>query len=445
MIPEAFRQRMEQQLGDEAPAFFRALTDPPETSIRLNHHKGKTSFAGLEQVPWCEEGYYLETRPYFHIDPHWHAGSYYVQEASSMILDEIIRQLSIESGPKVWLDLCAAPGGKTGIMAKYIGPGDLLIANEIVSQRKNILFENLYKGGYLNTLITGLSAGAFPKSIANLILVDAPCAGEGMMRKDPEAVHQWTPKLVEDCAVLQQKILQDAAKILMPGGYLIYSTCSYSHSENMANLASFTKRLPFKSVSFDFPAEWNIVHLEEDGLSGYQLYPHKVKGEGLFIAVLKNEEESNPAHLRKSQIEFSNIPDAIKDHIKDHEAFRVIRNDTMHSFIRAEAEVVASNILKQIPNGSLVAEAGELKGKDFIPAHFLAMSNRYAEFPKLELGLNECLDYLERSTKTLPAQAGQGWHLIDFQGSCLGWVKNTMQGWKNYYPLQWRLRSRKTS
>lgn len=436
---------MEDQLGDEAAAFFQALTEPPETSIRLNHHKGKTSFAGLEQVPWCEEGYYLETRPYFHLDPHWHAGSYYVQEASSMILDEILRQLNFEQTPKIWLDLCAAPGGKTGILAKHIGSGDILIANEIVSQRKTILYENLYKGGYLNTVITGLQAGAFPTNLANLVLVDAPCAGEGMMRKDPEAVHQWTPKLVDDCSALQQKILQDAIKILMPGGYFIYSTCSYSQQENMDNLKSFTKRFPFKSLSFNFPDEWNIVHLEEEGLSGYQLYPHKVRGEGLFIAVLKNEEHSVPAYLRKSQIQFSNLPGEVKDHIRDPEKLRVIKNIPKHSFLHAEAEDVASNILKQIPSASLVAEAGELKGKDFVPAHFLAMSNRYGEFPKIELGLNECLDYLERSTKNLPEKAVQGWHLVNFQGSCLGWAKNTMQGWKNYYPLQWRLRSRKTT
>src|SRR5688572_4156945 len=160
-LPKEFVQRMREQLGDEAEEFFAALSQPAQTSIRLHHLKGRTSFAGLERVPWCEEGYYLENRPYFHLDPHWHAGAYYVQEASSMILDYVINQLDLDDSPRIWLDTCAAPGGKTGILAKHLNTADILVANEIIPQRRSVLRENLYKGGYLNTFISGEQASAF--------------------------------------------------------------------------------------------------------------------------------------------------------------------------------------------------------------------------------------------------------------------------------------------
>src|SRR5688572_27740112 len=213
-LPAEFIERMKKQLGEEAELFFNALSTPAPTSIRLHHLKGRTSFTNTTKVPWCSEGLYLDIRPPFHLDPHWHAGAYYVQEASSMILDHVIKQLHLDVRPKIWLDTCAAPGGKTGILAKHLKPADVLVANEIIPQRRSVLRENLYKGGYLNTFISGEQASVFSEPFADVILIDAPCAGEGMMRKEPEAIRQWSPSLVQECSLMQQRIVADTVRAL---------------------------------------------------------------------------------------------------------------------------------------------------------------------------------------------------------------------------------------
>ena len=238
-LPEEFISRMKAQLQDEAEPFFASLEKPPPTSIRLHHLKGRSSFDLSEGVKWCTNGYYLETRPHFHLDPHWHAGVYYVQEASSMILDYVLKQISFEKKSRIWLDLCAAPGGKTGILASHLEPGDVLVANEVVGQRRSILKENLTRAGYLNTFISGEPASSFNEPFADVILIDAPCAGEGMMRKEPEAIRQWTPSLVASCSTMQREIVHQAAKAIKKDGYLVYSTCSYSMEENINNIDFF--------------------------------------------------------------------------------------------------------------------------------------------------------------------------------------------------------------
>jgi 16S rRNA C967 or C1407 C5-methylase (RsmB/RsmF family) len=274
-LPKEFRLRMQQQLGDEADAFFHALDLPAPVSIRLHPKKGKSDFDFTGQVPWCENGYYLNERPSFHLDPHWHGGAYYVQEASSMIIDAVVKQLTLPSDSRIWLDLCAAPGGKTGILAKHLGASDVLIANEVVPQRKSVLYENLVKGGYLNTFISGEKTSHFPADFADVILIDAPCAGEGMMRKEPEAIQQWSPGLVRSCSVLQKEIVSDAVKILKPGGWLIYSTCSYSPDENIDNVQSFLQRHPLAMKTLQFDPAWKVTELQNGKAVGYQLFPHQ--------------------------------------------------------------------------------------------------------------------------------------------------------------------------
>ncbi len=445
-LPQEFIQRMQQQLGAEAEEFFHALSEPPVTSIRLNHVKGRTPFTSLEKVPWCENGYYLANRPPFHLDPHWHGGAYYVQEASSMILDSVIKQINRGDEPKVWLDVCAAPGGKTGIVAKHKGPMDVLVANEVVPQRRAILRENLYKAGYLNTIITGEQPSSFKEPFADIILIDAPCAGEGMLRKEPEAIMQWSPNLVRECSLMQQRIVNDVVKALKPGGYLIYSTCSYSQAENMNNVKGFVKSLHLSPQELIFPNEWNITSLDEDGIEGYQMYPHKLKGEGLFIAVLKKESGDQDFQNRnkKQTSSFSSVPDWLKGNLKDPGNMMVLKNSKNNSFITTEAEERANDVMHRFPKGEIPGEAGQLKGKDFIPSHFLAMSNLQASPNMVDLSLDLSLDYLERKTY-LTVNQSPGWHIVSYQNTNLGWFKFTPQGWKNHYPLNWRLRSRKVS
>lgn len=442
-LPLAFIDRMKSQLGEEANAFFESLKKDPTTSIRLHHRKGKLPFTNTHHVPWCEEGYYLERRPSFHLDPHWHGGAYYVQEASSMVLDAVIRNLDLENIPRIWLDMCAAPGGKSGILAKHMHSGDVLVANEVVPQRRSILRENLIKAGYLNTFITGEQSLAFKEPFADIILIDAPCAGEGMMRKEPEAIRQWSPGLVRECSLMQRKIFNESIRALKKNGYLIYSTCSYSEDENLNNVSDFISSHALHSVEMDFPTEWNITVINRSGITGYQLYPHKLKGEGLFVSVLKNlYGEGNTFHKKSNH--FINPAEWMAQHINDEIQLRFLKISETNQFITATAEEKANEVLHLFPRAELISDAGQLKGKDFIPSHFLAMSelgkNRNGA---INVNLSIALDYLERNTQTLPPGSSPGWYLVMYDQTVIGWAKMTSQGWKNHYPLNWRLRSRK--
>ncbi|MFZ1679163.1 MAG: hypothetical protein WBP41_16395 [Saprospiraceae bacterium] len=446
-IPDEFVDRMKLQLGAEADDFFNSLSVPSPTSIRLNHLKGKSSFRDLQPVPWCKHGFYLESRPRFHLDPHWHGGAYYVQEASSMILDDVITQLNLDQTPRIWLDLCAAPGGKTGILASHLKPTDILIANEVVPQRKTILWENLVKGGYMNSLLTSEQASSFSEPLADIILIDAPCAGEGMMRKEPEAINQWSEGLVRSCSLLQKQIVSDAVKALKPEGYLIYSTCSYSFEENIYNISDFNAAHDLESIPLNFPDSWGIETISYKNAIGYQLYPHKVKGEGLFIAVLKNNSnrKSTIRGIKKLSNEFIDVPAGIESILDNPLSYRIRKNSEYNLLISSAAEEKANEVYQRIPRAEIIAQAGQIKGKDFIPAHFLSMSGiPLRDVKKIELDLGGSLDYLERSTMVSSSGNENGWYLASHEGSILGWLKYTSQGWKNHYPMNWRLRSRKT-
>ena len=380
------------------------------------------------------------------MDPHWHGGAYYVQEASSMILDYVVGQINEGSRPKIWLDACAAPGGKTGILAKHLSDHDVLVANEVVSQRRSVLWENLYKAGYKNVFITGEPSSSFTQPFANIILVDAPCAGEGMMRKEPEAIRQWSESLVRECSLMQQRIVNDVKNALLPGGYLVYSTCSYSNAENIENVSRFIKNSSLSSVEINFPEDWNITEIGNNDVKGYQLFPHKVKGEGLFVAVLKKEtsEDYPTKTTKRHRSSFVSVPNWLDDHLNNAENVLIQNDSANNSFIGAKAEIKANEVLRLFPKAGLVSEAGQLKGKDFIPSHFLAMSGMHSlNAERIDLSLEQSLDFLERNTTTLPQGHAAGWYLISYQNTILGWAKNTPQGWKNHYPLNWRLRSRK--
>ena len=445
-LPNGFVDRMKLQLGDEADAFFAALDTSSPTSLRLHHLKGKSPFEPTDKVLWSDLGYYLSERPAFFMDPHWHGGAYYVQEASSMIMDYILTQITLPDHPRVFVDLCAAPGGKTGILAKHLRPSDVLVANEIVNQRRGILRENLIKGGYLNTFLTGEPATSFRQPIADLMLIDAPCAGEGMMRKDPEAIRQWSSSLVQSCMMMQQQIVHHAVKALKADGLMIYSTCSYSMEENLENIRYFMDEYALHNISISFPDNWGIQTMEYKGATGYQLYPHRVKGEGLFVAVLKNNaaKEESFYKSKKPLRLFESPPEWLAPQLKEAGRFRILKNNSSTPVITPEAEEKAIEVVTLIPRAELIAESGEQKGKDFIPSHFMAMARLYNDQTTvIEVGLSEALDFLERSTSTLPQGNQLGWHIIRHDGTDLGWAKWTQQGWKNYYPMNWRLRDRR--
>ncbi len=446
-LPEEFVARMKSQLGDEVDAFFESLSQPVPTSIRLNHFKGRSSFQNMSRVPWCDEGFYLVSRPFFHMDPHWHGGAYYVQEASSMIIDYILDQLSLRSDSKIWLDMCAAPGGKTGILASHMNSGDVLIANEVIPQRRTVLRENLIKGGYINTFLSGEQSSSFRKLQADVILIDAPCAGEGMMRKEAVAISQWSPQLVRDCSILQGKILDDAIAGLHDEGYILYSTCSYSHQENIENISRVIQQYPVTSIDINFPEAWSVATIQSGNAIGYQLFPHRVKGEGLFISVLRkseSEETEKPYRSKKQYSQFTKMPEWLHEFVNQVDLSILKEQDSVR-FISTGAEEMANKVVTQFPRAELLAQAGIMKSKDFIPDHFLSCSELASDhFQKISVAEKIALDYLERGTNTLPPETQNGWHIIQYENTNLGWAKKSAQGWKNYFPLNWRLRSRNT-
>jgi len=227
-LPLAFTDRTKNLLKDEYPAFEKALREESPVSIRLNPLKTNSGLFGQEQVPWCKNGYYLQDRPAFTFDPQFHAGAYYVQEASSMFLDHVIRQHIIR--PVRYLDLCAAPGGKTTLALSALPEGSLVVCNEIVRNRAHVLAENIIKWGNPYCIVTNNDSATFNslKHYFDVILTDVPCSGEGMFRKDPVAVQEWSASNVGLCSERQKEILHNIWDALRPGGILIYSTCTYN-------------------------------------------------------------------------------------------------------------------------------------------------------------------------------------------------------------------------
>jgi len=242
-IPEKFQNRIKIQFGNDSEQFLTSLENSPVISVRKNPKKITDLWIDNEKVPWCNEGYYLSQKPIFTLDPLFHAGCYYPQEASSMVVDWILRQIiSIPDNPIV-LDLCAAPGGKSTLLASWMDGKGLLVANEIIRNRSLILLENMVKWGYPNCVVTQNSPSDFSplRHFFDIILVDAPCSGEGMFRKEKKAAEEWSESNAAMCAVRQRKILDEIWGSLKPGGILIYSTCTFNPSKNEENIACCAK------------------------------------------------------------------------------------------------------------------------------------------------------------------------------------------------------------
>lgn len=284
MLPQALQDRLA-SLPQLDLAALNALHASGEqvTSIRRNLFKQPEaySFSFDAPVPWCAHAAYLPERPFFTFDPLLHAGAYYVQDASSMCIWTALTQVvKTTKGLKV-LDLCAAPGGKTTLLADYFHDG-VLVANEVIRSRAAILVENITKWGAGHVIVTNNDPADFTslENYFDVMLVDAPCSGSGLFRKDPDAVNEWSPEHEQLCSQRQQRILADALPALKPGGILLYATCSYSPEEDENIMDWLMAQDDMVSVPLDLPASWNIVTTQTDtGATGYRFYPHLLKGE----------------------------------------------------------------------------------------------------------------------------------------------------------------------
>ena len=397
-LPEEFVARI---LGDSTIPDPQGLLDElasgnPCVAIRHNRLKGSRPADGADLVPWCSRGEYLAERPQFTFDPHLHQGLYYVQDASSMALGAVIESLGLDR-PVQYLDCCAAPGGKTTAAIDALPAGSFIVANEAEPARAAALDENLMRWGYPDVAITVGPAqrlGRLPEGCFDVIGADVPCSGEGMMRKDPKAIEQWNPGLVESCARLQRDILSAVWPLLRPGGYMIYSTCTFAAAEDENQV---------RWLADEFGAE--VMELPPmPGVVNGHFFPHLVRGEGLFMALLRKPGESvRPA--------------------------------------RRLTEKDLAKVTKLLRYGSIDTEP---KGRDVIPSH--AAAQRYdfdaSKWPQAEVDRPAALQFLHRDAITLPEGTPRGLTLLTYDGRPLGWVNNLGSRANNLLPRNLRILSR---
>ncbi len=435
--PEPFLVRMEKLLGSEYSFFIESLQSSSPTSIRLNPFKRIQKFDEEEKIVWCENGRYLKERPSFTFDPLFHAGAYYVQEASSMFIEQVWKQINPDNKTVRVLDMCAAPGGKSTHLLSLMNEESLLVSNEVVSNRNNILQQNIVKWGTANCIVTQNKPEDFSRleEYFDIILVDAPCSGEGLFRKDKNAIDEWSEKNVEMCSLRQKDILKQAAECLKPRGFLIYSTCTFEPEENDATI-EWSKELQITNYK---------LRIEQQEVTqtkyGYQFYPHKIKGEGFYSSVLQKE-ESETATIKRQAI--NNKPNnqlsvTINQYLSDSEKFH---SHTKTNMLFAIPKSIYSDFLfleKHLYIRHAGIFMGTIKGKDFLPSHDLALSNHIkSNLPSVELSYEEAIPYLRSEAPKLKTDI-RGWCLAKYKNMNLGWMKVLDGRINNYFPKELRI------
>lgn len=447
-LPIDFITRTRALLGDEYEKLEAALQADVPVSIRINRQKG-TKAPKTSPVGWSDTGYYLPERLSFTFDPLFHAGAYYVQEASSMFLEQAIRNFVTE--PVRCLDLCAAPGGKSTHLLSTLPEGSLLVSNEVIRSRSNILAENITKWGNPNNIVINND----PEEIGRLthlfdvIVTDVPCSGEGMFRKDTDSTGEWSVANVNLCAARQRRIIHDIWDALKPGGLLIYSTCTYNTEEDEDNIHYIIEELGAEALTIPVKEEWQITGALRHDHPVYRFFPHKTKGEGFFLAALRKApgetEEIRPRNKSKKERGKAApvLPSVVNDWIEEAGKFRFeLINDTIQAIPSAHQEAwqLIASLCRIVTAGIRV---GEIKGKDILPAHSLAMStslNRKA-FTTVEINWEDAVKYLKKEVLLLPEETKKGYVLVCYNGFPLGFVKHLGNRANNLYPQEWRIRS----
>jgi len=451
-LPADFTNNMKSQLGGAYKDFEAALSAPSPISIRRNSLKDYTWKENYDLVKWNKKGVYLKERPIFTLDPAFHAGAYYVQEASSMFIAEAIRQLTKVRSDKPLrvLDLCAAPGGKSTLLLDELPADSFLLCNEVIRNRFQILKYNLIKWGNPSIAASNMDSKQLASlgEFFDLILVDAPCSGEGLFRKTPEATSEWSLDNVALCTARQKRILAEAFQVLNPGGILLYSTCTYNSKENADNMAWAIASDNFQHLTLTLPEDWGI----QSSTLGYQFYPHRLDGEGFYLAGLQKLGE--PAPVRKFKSRQSTLPSPISR--KEREALAVwIKNiEDLFLFKDNKGQIRALPLVHKETFEVLYSkwpflfyglELGTFKGKDFVPAPSLALSTVLSEeVTYIELDRRQALAFLRKDPIEGLENLPKGWLLVRYENLGLGWIKSLGNRINNYYPKEWRIRMRKT-
>lgn len=448
-LPSQLLKSIQDITGFDKEAFQRIHASGEQvTSIRLNPAKPTVQFPNFpipdSKIPWTDFGYYLESRPSFTFDPLFHAGCYYVQEASSMFLEQALKQTVDLSKPLKVLDLCAAPGGKSTHIQSLISKESLLVSNEVIRSRANVLKENIIKWGCQNVVVTNND----PKDIARLenyfdvIVVDAPCSGSGLFRRDPEAINEWSENNVQLCSQRQQRILADAWPALKRGGILIYSTCSYSQQEDEDIMDWVSSELQTINCKLVISEEWGIAEtISGSGNSGYRFWPYKIKGEGFFLTCFKkkDEEDMSAGKMKNPVTTLNNKETAIVADWINTSGLYLLKHETTVYAWPEKMKNDFSFILDKVRVIYSGTEVGTLMKEKLIPSHALAMTKLVNDvIPKLELTRDDAIQYLKKKDiKT--EMSKKGWQLVSYQRYSLGWVNILSGRINNYYPKELRI------
>ena len=446
-LPTEFETRMKKLLGEEYPNYLEALNEPPVKGFRVNTDKislkafEKINIFGKEKIPYVENGFYLDFEKVGN-HPYHHAGMIYVQEPAAMAPAECI---DIDPEWKV-LDMCSAPGGKSSQLKNKLSEKGVLVSNEIIPSRCKILTGNIERLGLKNTVTTCMDTGrlakVFPK-VFDLIMVDAPCSGEGMFRKEEIAVSEWSYENVLKCADRQAEILENAVKCLKDGGYIIYATCTFSLEENEMTVDNFLKSHPdFEIVEVNEVVRQNTV----DGIAfdscecenikfARRFYPHKNKGEGQFMAVLHNKNDKKPVYRSSAKTD------------KPDKALIAFLNDTLTGYNESNLSLYNGTPVYFTPDFevrnatvfSYGVTIGELKKNYILPHHqfFMALGDKFKRKIELSADSEEIKKYLHG--EEIPADTENGWAVVTVNGVAIGGAKVVNGTAKNHYPKGLRI------
>lgn len=443
MFPQEFKDRISRQEYIDAELLMEALSQPSPVSVRINRSKIDATPSGGRKVEWCGDGFYLPSRPLYTLDPLFHAGSYYPQEASSMFLGEVFRQVAGNIPSIKVLDLCGAPGGKSTHLSTLIGKKGLLVSNEVIRQRASVLAENLTKWGIPNTIVTQSDPSAFAAlpGYFDMIFVDAPCSGEGMFR-DEVAIKEWSVENAALCSERQKRILMDAWPALKENGILVYSTCTFNPSENEENIKWLLSRNEAEQIQIDISAFPSITRIEYQGTTGYGFHPGRTEGDGLFVSVIRKL-SSEPGSGRNDKHKIQAVS---KDEAKEALLWSEAEPE---SFIKAGDNIISfpgkpgdyallSGKLRIIKAGTHIMTVKQNKN---IPSPELALSSliRKDAFGFIDSDDRSALLYLKRDNFPYEA-SGRGWQLMRYKSVNLGFVNNIGNRLNNYFPVEWRIR-----
>ena len=437
-LPEAFEHRLRQQYPQAHQSIREAFNEDAVISVRYNPHKSHPIELN-KPVPWANLSCYLDHRPNFSEDPLFHAGAFYPQEASSLALEQVWMRIATQIRAKRVLDLCAAPGGKSTHLLSLMDEDGVLLSNEIVPKRYSILNENLIKWGHPNFITSNYRPNLISQleAIFDVVLVDAPCSGEGLFRKQVSWREEWSNEYCDLCVNRQQKILNSAIQNIRSGGFLIYSTCTLNPEENLNQISRLTQNYGFDSIEIPDLEEFGFIKEKKNAALGYQALPHRVKGEPFFISCLQKTVKLDPVVIRRSQKLYIQLKDAA---IKLNSRATIYEKKELIYGLN-DAQRLLANWMHDKGLRYFIPSLANYKKTNFIPSHFSAMHiHSRMEYPALEVNYIQALAYLRHESIKLNVPE-KGWYLINFQGVDLGWIKFDGRRIINKYPIKWRLRS----